>query len=108
VAGEASKGIEQFYLQRWSNDGSSRLRSKAEMTLMQIGKDGFSLPIKLVTSTEAILARTRSGKSCTASVQAGELLRDKQQIAAIELVLAAVESRTENRHVSAKPNRGLA
>ena len=36
-----------------------------------------------MTSTQAILARKRSGKSYTASVQAEELLRYKQQIAAI-------------------------
>ena len=51
---------------------------------LQIGKNGFSLPIELVTSTQAILARKRSGKSYTASVQAEELLRHKQQIAAID------------------------
>ena len=51
---------------------------------LKIGKDGFSLPIELVTSTQAILARKRSGKSYTASVQAEELLRHKQQIAAID------------------------
>ncbi len=48
---------------------------------LRIGKDGFSLPLELVTSTQAILARKRSGKSYTASVQAEELLRHKQQIA---------------------------
>ncbi len=51
---------------------------------LTIGKDGFSLPLELVTSTQAILARKRSGKSYTASVQAEELLRHKQQIAAID------------------------
>lgn len=51
---------------------------------LKIGKDGFALPIELVTSTQAILARKRSGKSYTASVQAEELLRHKQQIAAID------------------------
>ena len=50
----------------------------------RIGRDGFSLPIELVTSTQAILARKRSGKSYTASVQAEELLWHKQQIAAID------------------------
>lgn len=54
------------------------------MTALKIGKDGFTLPIELVTSTQAILARKRSGKSYTASVQAEELLRHKQQIAAID------------------------
>jgi uncharacterized protein len=54
------------------------------MMPLQIGKNGFSLPIELVTSTQAILARKRSGKSYTASVQAEELLRHKQQIAAID------------------------
>ncbi len=53
------------------------------MTALKIGKAGFSLPIELVTSTQAILARKRSGKSYTASVQAEELLSAKQQIAAI-------------------------
>ncbi len=51
---------------------------------LRIGKDGFGLPIELVTSTQAILARKRRGKSYTASVQAEELLRHKQQIAAID------------------------
>lgn len=54
------------------------------MIALTIGKDGFTLPIELVTSTQAILARKRSGKSYTASVQAEELLRNKQQIAAID------------------------
>ncbi|MBB5061379.1 hypothetical protein HDF16_006115 [Granulicella aggregans] len=54
------------------------------MTRLLIGKDGFTLPIELVTSTQAILARKRSGKSYTASVQAEELLRHKQQIATID------------------------
>ena len=45
------------------------------MMPLRIGKEGFSLPIELVTSTQAILARKRSGKSYTASVQAEELLR---------------------------------
>lgn len=54
------------------------------MTRLRIGKDGFTLPIELVTSTQAILARKRSGKSYTASVQAEELLLHKQQLAAID------------------------
>ncbi len=54
------------------------------MTALKIGKAGFTLPIELVTSTQAILARKRSGKSYTASVQAEELLLAKQQIAAID------------------------
>ncbi len=54
------------------------------MTRLRIGRDGFTLPIELVTSTQAILARKRSGKSYTASVQAEELLRHKQQIATID------------------------
>jgi len=37
-----------------------------------------------VTSTQAILARKRSGKSYTASVQTEEFLRHKQQIATID------------------------
>lgn len=44
----------------------------------------FALPLEFVTSTQAILARKRSGKSYTASVQAEELLRNKQQIAVID------------------------
>jgi len=54
------------------------------VTRLRIGKDGFTLPIELVTSTQAILARRRSGKSYTASVQAEELLRHKQQITTID------------------------
>ena len=44
----------------------------------------FSLPLEFVTSTQAVLARKRSGKSYTASVQAEELLTAKQQIAVID------------------------
>lgn len=50
---------------------------------LNIGSNGvslFTLPITLVTSTQAILARKRSGKSYTASVQAEELLEHKQQV----------------------------
>lgn len=49
---------------------------------LTIGKDGFSPPAELVTSTQVILARKQSGKSYTASVQAEELLAHKEQIAA--------------------------
>jgi hypothetical protein len=66
----------------------SRLRLITETTPLQIGKDGFSLPIELVTSTQAILARKRSGKSYTDSALAEELLRHKQQIAAIDPTVA--------------------
>lgn len=52
---------------------------------LRIGKDGFTLPLELVTSTQAILARKRSGKSYTASVEAEELLEHKQQIAVIRV-----------------------
>ena len=51
---------------------------------LRIGQNGFALPLKLVTSTQAILARKRSGKSYTASVEAEELLEQKQQIAVID------------------------
>ncbi len=51
---------------------------------LAIGADGFTLPLELVTATQAILARKRSGKSYTASVEAEELLLHKQQIAAID------------------------
>lgn len=44
------------------------------------GKGGFTLPLDLTTSTQAILARKRSGKSYTASVQAEELLEHNQQV----------------------------
>jgi hypothetical protein len=46
--------------------------------------DNFSFPIDLVTSTQAILARKRSGKSYTASVEAEEMLEHGQQIAVID------------------------
>lgn len=49
-----------------------------------IGKDGFSLPSTLVTSTQAILARKRSGKSYTASVMAEEMLEQHQQVVVID------------------------
>jgi hypothetical protein len=44
----------------------------------------FSLPIELVTSTQAILARKRSGKSYCASVMAEELLSAHQQVVVID------------------------
>lgn len=48
------------------------------------GRNPFTLPVDFVTLTQAILARKRSGKSYTASVQAEELLERKQQIAVID------------------------
>jgi hypothetical protein len=53
------------------------------MEELKIGK-GFSLPLELVTSTQAILARKRSGKSYTASVQAEEMLSHGQQVIVID------------------------
>ena len=50
---------------------------------LRIGEH-FTLPLEFVTSTQAILARKRSGKSYTASVEAEELLSAKQQIAVID------------------------
>ena len=50
---------------------------------LKIG-DNFSLPIELVTSTQAILARKRSGKSYCASVMAEELLSARQQVVVID------------------------
>jgi uncharacterized protein len=47
------------------------------------GKD-FRLALALVTSTQAILARKRSGKSYTASVQAEEMLAHRQQVVVID------------------------
>lgn len=46
--------------------------------------EGFGLPLEFVTQTQAILAKKRVGKSYTASVQAEELLKAKQQIVAID------------------------
>lgn len=69
------------------SDASMSLQFSRDLPLpetLRIGKDGFSLPIELVTSTQAILARKRSGKSYTASVEAEELLRHKRQIATID------------------------
>ena len=72
---------------------SQRLRSPAfnppskrtpHVKTLNIGADGFTLPLELVTSTQAILARKRSGKSYTASVEAEELLQQHQQIAVID------------------------
>ena len=48
------------------------------------GPHAFRLPIDFVTLTQAILARKRSGKSYTASVQAEELLGRGQQIVVID------------------------
>lgn len=46
--------------------------------------NSFTLPLELLTSTQAILARKRSGKSYLASVEAEELLEAKQQIVVID------------------------
>jgi len=54
------------------------------MKQLVIGKDGFSLPLTLVTSTQAILARKRSGKSYCASVEAEEMLENGQQVVVID------------------------
>lgn len=57
------------------------------MSALAIGKGSrpFKIPLDdFITSTQAILARKRSGKSYTASVQAEELLRLKQQIGVID------------------------
>lgn len=58
------------------------------MSKLTVGEaaDGkvFRLPLELVTSTQAILARKRSGKSYTASVQAEEMLKAKQQVVVID------------------------
>lgn len=45
----------------------------------------LSLPMDFVTQTQAILAMRRRGKTYTASVQAEELLRAKQQIVVIDI-----------------------
>lgn len=44
----------------------------------------LSLPLEFVTQTQAILARKRVGKSYTASVQAEEMLKAKQQVLVID------------------------
>ncbi len=83
---------------------------------LRIGKDGFALPLELVTSTQAILARKRSGKSYTASVEAEELLEAKQQIAVIDPTGAwgaAVFSRRQrarlpDRRLRRRPHRRAA
>lgn len=50
------------------------------------GSDGaaFYLPMELITSTQAIIAKKRVGKSYTASVEAEEMLSRFQQIAVID------------------------
>lgn len=44
----------------------------------------FTLSTAVVTSTQAIIARKRSGKSYTADVQAEEMLKHKQQVGIID------------------------
>jgi hypothetical protein len=56
------------------------MRPQVERLKIGKGKGGFTLPLDLTTSTQAILARKRSGKSYTASVQAEELLEHNQQV----------------------------
>jgi uncharacterized protein len=50
---------------------------------LHIGKN-FSLPLELVTQTQAILAKRRVGKSYCAAVQAEEMLKAKQQVVIID------------------------
>jgi hypothetical protein len=47
--------------------------------------DNLSLPLDFVTQTQAILAQRRRGKTYTASVQAEEFLKAKQQIVVIDV-----------------------
>lgn len=53
------------------------------MTKLKISPD-LSLPLDFVTSTQAILAQKGKGKSYTASVQAEELLKARQQVVVID------------------------
>jgi len=53
-------------------------------TKLHIG-DKFSFPLEFITQTQAILAIKRIGKTYTASVQAEELLKAKQQVVAIDV-----------------------
>ena len=46
--------------------------------------DGVSLPVELLTSTQAIIAQKRSGKSYTASVEAEEMLERGFQICVLD------------------------
>jgi hypothetical protein len=54
--------------------------------VLTIGKGSkpFTLPLQLETTTQAILARKRSGKSYTAKVEAEELIEAGEQIAVID------------------------
>jgi len=47
--------------------------------------DALSLPLEFVTQTQAILSRKRVRKSYTASVQAEELLKARQQVVVIDI-----------------------
>lgn len=53
------------------------------MSKLHIGR-GFVLPLDFVTQSQAILAKKRVGKSYTASVQAEELLKARQQVVVID------------------------
>ena len=79
----------------------------------------FTLPLELLTSTQAILARKRSGKSYLASVEAEELLEAKQQVVVIDPTgagysnqastgFAKALSRLSTLRYVAYPGKGLA
>ena len=51
---------------------------------LTIGSEGFALPLALITSTQAILARKRRGKTYTASVEAEGMLTAGAQVAVID------------------------
>lgn len=50
------------------------------MSKLNIGTEGFSLPLDFVTQTQAILAIKGAGKTNTAVVQCEELLKAEQQV----------------------------
>lgn len=54
------------------------------MKKLFIGKDGFTLPLELVTQTVAILAKRGKGKTTLANVFAEELLENGQQVVIID------------------------
>ena len=53
---------------------ASKQERSREVTVLKIGNAGFTLPIQARHIDASYLARKRSGKSYTASVQAEELL----------------------------------
>jgi hypothetical protein len=63
---------------------TTRKIRKIDLKKLLLISQSLTLPLSFVTSTQAILAKKRVGKSYTAQVQAEELLRLRQQVVVLD------------------------